>query len=125
METYIGDSFTILVDGQAPQCLDSINVSDVSDVIKHHAGDAGWEKPVANLQGYEISISGIGLAGFKYLRGLKRAKTQVTWSYSSTQGSLSSSGNAFIMEVNKAVTTAANDDDIGFQARLQGLSNPT
>ena len=122
MNPYIGDSFTILVDGNTVDCLSGLSLSDSSDLVQYFKGDVEWRKVDINLQGYQIALNGYGDSAYVTLLNLKRSKTAVTWSYSSSQGALSASGTAFITSISRSYSPTEDD---AFNVQLLGLLNPT
>ena len=122
MEVYVGDSFTILVDGNPVDCLSTLSLSDSSDLVQFYTGEVEWRKVDINLQGYQISLDGFGATAYTTLLAFKRNKTQVQWSYSTSQGGLIASGNAFITNISRSYSPSEDD---AFNVQLLGLLNPT
>lgn len=122
MNPYIGDSFTILVQGSPLDCLSELSLSDSSDLVQYFRDEVEWRKVDINLQGYQIALNGYGDTAYLTLLSLKRSKTAVTWSYSSSQGTLSASGTAFITSISRSYSPTEDD---AFNVQLLGLLNPT
>ena len=122
MEVYVGDSFTILVNGNPVECASALSLSDSSDLVQFYTGEVEWRRVDINLQGYQIGLDGYGGSAYNELLTLKRNKTVVQWSYFSSQGGLLASGNAYITNISRSYSPSEDD---AFNVQLLGLLNPT
>lgn len=119
MDFYDGAQLDLLINGQSPECLANLSLTEVLELAQSQNADEGWRRFRPNNQSFQISLSGDDQGAYSFMRGLKRSMAPVTWVLSTTDAVINQSGTGYVSEVSR--TSDANNDET-FTATIIGYA---